>query len=168
MRQGLTLRHVAGLDPAIPIGWLLTGTASNVMLVRFAAWGGCFAIVWRCVSWGLMTGSSQSGPAHDDGRVLTVGGAREGRTIARIASECDRTSLPYGLASRRPWSCNVRKVFSAEEKGDDVEGHGAEWKLRFARSALNPSSVASSSSPSSSVLKTLRTLQLHGRRDARP
>ncbi len=43
--------------------------------------------------------------------------------------------------------------FSAGECREDVEGHRAEWKLRFARSALNPYSVALDVLPASSVLK---------------
>ena len=46
-----------------------------------------------------------------------------------------------------------RKAFSTEEAGEDVEGHGAESKLRFARSALNPYSVALDVLPASSVLE---------------
>ena len=62
----------------------------------------------------------------------------------------DRSAL--GLASRRPWRCDVRRIFSTEEAGRTSRAT-EQNSLRFARSAFNPYSVASTSSPSSSVLK---------------
>ena len=60
-----------------------------------------------------------------------------------------------------------RKNFSTEDEGRTTENHGAECKLRSARRAMNPYSVALRRPPASSVLKTLRTSHLHGCRDAR-
>ena len=68
-----------------------------------------------------------------------------------VGVRSDRFTL--GLASRRPWRWDVRKDFNTEEAGRTTEGHGAECKLRFARSALNPYSVALVVLPASSVLK---------------
>ena len=65
----------------------------------------------------------------------------------------DRTGSPLVLRRGNRAGGTSRKVFSTEEAREDVEGHRAECKLRFARSALNPYSVASTSSPASSVLK---------------
>ena len=50
---------------------------------------------------------------------------------------------------------------SARRKQGGRRGHGAECKLRFARSALNLYSVASTSSPSSSVLKSFLACGRH-------
>ena len=61
-----------------------------------------------------------------------------------------------------------RKHFQHGGSREDVEGHGAECQLRFARSALNPYSVALDVLPASSVLKTLLMSHLHGCRDERP
>ena len=67
------------------------------------------------------------------------------RTIAR-----NRFAL--GLASRRPWRWERSQGFQHEGSREDEGGHGAECKLRFARSALNPTPWPSMSSPASSVL----------------
>ena len=53
------------------------------------------------------------------------------------------------------------RFFNTEEAGRPTENHGAERKLRFARSALNPYSVASVVLPSSSVLKVFLNCRQH-------
>ena len=77
---------------------------------------------------------------------------RQDNRLDCVGVRFDRFAL--GLASRRPWRRDVCKGFRHRGSREDVEGHGAECKLRFARSALNPCSVASTCSPSSSVLKS--------------
>ena len=62
----------------------------------------------------------------------------------------DRSNL--GSASRLPWIWDVRKVFSTEDAGRTWRAT-EQNALRFARSAMNPYSVASTSSPSYSVLR---------------
>ena len=50
--------------------------------------------------------------------------------------------VTLGQGSRRQWRWDVRKAFNTEEAARTMEGHGVEYKLRFARSALNTYSVA--------------------------
>ena len=87
----------------------------------------------NCVSGFL---SSQC-PPHDNG--LNCVGVR-----------FDRSAL--GPASLRPWRWDVRKVCSTEEERRTWRAT-EQNALRLARSTLNPYSVASTSSPSSSVLR---------------
>ena len=83
---------------------------------------------------------------------------------SRFASPNRRSSLTGSPACDRnqlPWSCVAATVETGRPQGfqhggsrEDVEGHRAECKLRFARSALNPYSVALGVLPASSVLKS--------------
>jgi hypothetical protein len=62
------------------------------------------------------------------------------------ASRNSITSRSGSVPNMRSTPRFVRKVFNTEEEGRTTENHGAECRLRFARSALNPYSVAPSSS----------------------
>ncbi len=65
------------------------------------------------------------------------------RIIAELRRRAIGDLFTLGLASRRPWSWDVRKVFSTEEEGEDDGGPRSRIQiLRFARSALNSYSVA--------------------------
>jgi hypothetical protein len=65
-----------------------------------------------------------------------------------------------GLPLWRAWRRDVSKAFSTEKAGEDGEAT-EQNKLRFARSAFKPYSVASTSSPASSVLKAFLNCGRH-------
>ena len=91
---------------------------------------------------------------HVSGAMCRIGRSRSPGKWSKAPAQDNRLNcvgvrfdrFTLGPASRRPWKWDVRKVFNTEEAERTTENHGAECKLRFARSALTPYSVPSSSS----------------------
>ncbi len=86
------------------------------------------------------------------------------RTVVFSTKAYDRDNrLNYSARRSEPvrlWSCAGATVEVGRPQGfqhggsrEDVEGHGAEWKMGFACSALRPYSVALDVLPASSVLR---------------
>ena len=89
-------------------------------------------------------------------------GSAHGRDcfIARRKRSHRLKEVPDALATPIPTTASYFPMFIGGT-GRTTENHGVEWELRFARSALNPYSVALDVLPASFVLKFFLDCRRH-------